>query len=84
MFETLGFKILHFFNSRKDLHTLRERREEGAGQRGVVVPPLHVLRPARQLQATAANRDGSLQGQTQNALLLLGCHVHRLAGDNLR
>lgn len=53
-----------FFNSRKDLHTLRERCEEGAGQRGVVVAPLHVLRPARQLQTSAANCDGSLQGQT--------------------
>ncbi len=66
------------------MHTVRKRREERAGQRRVVVPPLHVLRPAWQLQATAANRDGSLQGQTQNALLLLGCHVHRFTGNNLR
>ena len=69
--------------SREDRDDVRERRQEGADQRGVPDPPLHVSRPPRQLQAPAADRDVAVQGQAQESLLLLGCDVSRAAGHLL-
>jgi hypothetical protein len=51
--------------SREDFGHVRKRGEEGSQQRGVALPPVHVLRPARKLQATATG------SETRGSMLLI-------------
>ena len=79
----IDFNLTYSY-SRKNMHNVRERGEEGSCQRGIFVPFVHGARAAGQLQTAAADRDGAVQGKAQNSLLLLGGDVSRAASHHFR